>query len=632
MISSSQLPCRFSACLPIVLAASLLSAHGQAGQHVPIQQPNVVFILADDQRYDMLSCNGNQYVQTPHLDRLAREGCNFENAFAVSGVCSPSRANFLTGKYSHRCGAPQIIWKNNTFLANEIPFPARLHNEGYHASHIGKWHLGEGQKPKPGYDYWAGFEWLGAYYNTTLYIDGKMRQFEGFSDDIMARLAADKISELAKTPQPFCMFVGLKAPHLPFSYPARYENYLDTVAIKQPANMDEDYDVSGRAPIMKTNVIRIRTFPGGIPRFGSWDHYVKSYYRSSQALDDAVGVILDAINAAGINGKTIVVYSSDQGYTLGEHGMTEKHYAYEQVVRIPMIIRYPGVIRPGITPSEMVLNIDVAPTLLDLCGVVPPVDMDGRSWRPIFDAEGMEVTGWREDFLFEYWDYRPVLPSQLAVRSEHHKLITYQDHPEKELYDLDKDPGENQNLVNDPAYSDILAGMEARLRRLIQETGWKQRRFQPVNNCYAIGPIPEKEASKVRDMVFSKEFDPGQRFEHAGKVLRWAKIGFESDGSLNFGASIPDTSGCIMLVSIPVKRLSERDPHAILDMIPVRATKAYHNGEVIWEAEAGGSLGLSWYNFPLTETFQVIRLEMSCDGPGKILMRVNAPEGSVSLL
>lgn len=619
--------------MPFVITALLsLCSCGQVTEEQGTKRPNVIFILADDQRQDMLSCQGNPYVRTPHLDRLAAEGCRFENAFTVSGVCSPSRANFFSGKYSHNCGAPQIIWKNNSFLLNEIPFPALMHQEGYYASHIGKWHLGDGQKPKPGYDHWAGFEWLGAYFNTTVFIDGEMKQFEGFSDDILAGLAADKIRDLADAPQPFCMFVGLKAPHLPFSYPERYETYLDGIDIKEPESIDEDYDISGRAPIMKTNVIRVRTFQAAIPLFGSWDNYVKSYYRSSQALDDAVGIILDALDNKGISEETIVIYSSDQGYTLGEHGMTEKHYAYEQVMRIPMIVRYPAMVKPGITPDEMVLNIDVAPTVLDLCGLDPPRDMDGRSWRPIFQAAGGEVDGWREDFLFEYWDFRPTLPSQLAVRSDQYKLITYQDHPERELYDLRTDPEENHNQIRDPDYREVLAEMEGRLNRLISETGWSPRRFQPVNNCYVIGPIPAAEAGQVRDQVFGEEFSSDQTFDHAGQVLTWVKIPFGADGSLDFGESMPEKPGHVLLVSIPVARLVERDPHAILDMIPARKTRAYHDGEMIWETEARSGLGLSWYNFPLTEPEYVIRLEMSCEGPEKLKLRVNAPEGSVSLL
>ncbi len=593
------------------------------------KKPNVIFIMADDQRHDMLSCNGNPYVETPHLDRLAGEGCNFINAFTVSGVCSPSRANFFSGKYSHNCGAPQIIWKNNTFLSKEIPFPAILNEHDYYSAHVGKWHLGEGQKTKPGYDYWAGFEWLGDFFDTKVHINGALKEFKGYSDDILAGIAADKIRNLAGGEQPFCMFVGLKAPHLPFSFPERYEEFLDDTHIPEPESIDENYDESGRAPIMKTNVIRVRTFRMAIPGFGSWENYVKSYYRSSQALDDAVGIILDALDEAGITNETVVIYSSDQGYTLGEHGMTEKHYAYEQVMRVPMIIRYPDLIPPGITTPEMVLNIDVAPTVLDLCGVSPPEDMDGLSWRSLIQPGG-STKDWREDFLFEYWDYRPTLPSQLAVRTDRYKLITYQNFPERELYDLNTDPEENHNLVEKPEYADILIDMEARLDRLIQETGWSQRRFQAVNNCYALGPLDAAELGGVRDKVFSAEFDPDQEFEHGGNMLRWVKVGFGSDGVLNLGGSIMGDEEQVMLLSIPVRKMVEEDPHAILDMRPARATKAWHKGEMIWECEAASNLGLSYYNFPLQEEYYTIRLEVSCEGPSNIQMLINTPEGTVS--
>jgi N-acetylglucosamine-6-sulfatase len=621
--------------LIVLLAASALLPFGSCKQTAPgkiVKRPNVIFIMADDQRYDMLSTNGNPHVNTPHLDRLAAEGCNFKNAFTVSGVCSPSRAVFFSGKYAHQCGAPQIIWNNHTFRMNETPFPALLHEKGYYTAHIGKWHLGEGHIQKEGYDFWAGFEWLGSFFNTTVHVNGKMEQHEGYSDDILAGMAADKIKDMATLSQPFCLFVGLKAPHLPFSYPERYHAYLDEVNIPEPGSIDEDYDLSGRAPIMKTNIIRVRTFQGGIPMFGSWDQYIKSYYRSSQALDDAVGTILAAIDEAGIADETLVIYSSDQGYTLGEHGMTEKHYGYEQVMRIPMIIRYPDLIQAGITPGEIALNMDVAPTILDLCGVERPPGMSGKSWRPILERAGAKEIDWRSDFLFEYWDYRPTLPSQLAVRSDRYKLITYQDFPEQELYDLGKDPEENHNVIQQPEYSEVKLDMQKRLQRLIRETGWSQRRFLPVNNCYAIGPLTVEEAEASREMVFTEAFDPKQEFVIGGQKQVWQKIEFGSDGSLDIQGTIPETTDQVMLLSIPVKRLTDRDPHAILDMHPARATRAWYQGEKHWECEEADNLGLSYYNFPLADEWNVIRLEMSCEGPAKVKMTVNAPEGSLSLL
>ena len=592
-------------------------------------RPNVVFIMADDQRWDMLSSNGNPYVETPHLDRLAREGCSFPNAFTVSGVCSPSRANFFSGKYSHNCGAPQIIWKNNTFLMNEKPFPALLQEAGYYSAHVGKWHLGEGQKQKPGYDYWAGFEWLGEFFDTKVHVNGEEMQYDGFSDDILAGIAAGKIREMAGREQPFCLFVGLKAPHLPFSYPERYEHLLDSIPVPEPASIDEDYDVSGRAPIMKSNVIRIRTFQGGIPMFGSWESYVKAYYRSSQALDDAVGIILDALDESGITDETIIIYSSDQGYTLGEHGMTEKHYAYEQVMRIPMLIRYPELVKAGSSPEALVLNIDLAPTVLDLCGIDPPEEMDGRSWKGIFTGNEEE---WRKDFLFEYWDYRSILPSQLAVRSADFKLITYQDYPETELYDLRNDPRENRNVASDPEYAGALSEMQSRLERLVTEEAWKKRLRSNPPHCWVLGPVDREDAGALRSLAFDTSFDPSAAIDFNGKKYQWQKVETGKEGWMDFGGSREGDPGKVLLVSIPVKRLAEKDPHAILDMRPARETTAWYRGEKIWECDATASLGLSYYNFPLLNEDEVIQLELSCAGPQEIEFILYAPEGSIELL
>jgi hypothetical protein len=287
------------------------------------------------------------------------------------------------------------------------------------------------------------------------------------------------------------------------------------------------------------------------------------------------------------------------------------------------------MIPPGIAPPEMVLNIDVAPTVLDLCGVSPPEEMDGLSWRPLIQP-GVSAKDWREDFMFEYWDYRPTLPSQLAVRTDRYKLITYQDFPERELYDLEVDPKENQNVVEKSEYADILVDMEARLDRLIEETGWSQRRFQPVNNCYGLGPLDAGESAELREMVFSTEFDPEQEFEFGGRTFSWEKAGFGSFGTLDLGGSLEGDPGQVLLLSIPVRKLVEEDPHAILDLQPARATKAWHEGEMIWECQAAENLGLSYYNFPLREEYYTIRLEMSCEGPSNIRMLINAPEGTLS--
>jgi arylsulfatase A-like enzyme len=348
------------------------------------ERPNVVLIVSDDHRWDLMSCAGNKYMKTPNLDRLAKEGILFENAFACSSLCSPSRASILTGKYCHQAAATSIIWTNNSFRMQEKPFPARLHDVGYHTSHFGKWHLGEGDKPMNGYDHWAGFEWLGSFFDTKVTINGKIKSFKGFSDDILSNLAAEYITERAGSGQPFCTFLGLKAPHLAFDYPPRLEHAFDGIDIPKPDSYNEDYGETGRLDYLNRLIDVKKWANGGLPMFdNSWEKYVKSYYRSALAIDDAVGNVLNALDDAGIADNTIVIYTSDHGYSLGEHGLTEKHFAHEEAMRIPMIIRYPKMIKRSIRRKELALTIDIAPTLMDICtGSVPP-DMVGRSWKPL---------------------------------------------------------------------------------------------------------------------------------------------------------------------------------------------------------------------------------------------------------
>jgi N-acetylglucosamine-6-sulfatase len=596
-------------------------------------RPNVVILLADDLRWDMAGCTGNPYARTPHVDRLAAEGCLFENAFATTGVCAPSRAGFLTGKHGHQCGVPQIIPRNNTFLLNETPFPALLHEAGYYSAHIGKWHLGDGKSPKPGYDYWASYPWLGSFQDPTLWIDGEKQQLHGYRDDRLAELAADKIAELARGDRPFCLFLALTAPHLPFTYPDRHRHYLADTEIPMPDSGDEDYGKSGRAWVLKGSVIRLRESPSGLRLFGnSWDRYIKSYYRAAKSLDDSLGTVLRALDEAGIVDDTIVIYTSDQGYTLGEHGMTEKHFAYEQVMRIPMVVRYPRLIRPGIRRRELVLNTDVAPTLLQLCGLEPPSGVAGRSWLPLLGAETSPADSWREDFLFEYWDWRPVLPAQLAVRSQRYKLIIYPGFPFHELYDLATDPAENKNVATDPGYAAALDEMRRRLSRLIRETGWKRRGDQDVETCYAMGPIHQRDERRVRGEVFSAGFDPEQVLRYRGAALEWEKVPVGADGLLELGVAVPWTPEHVMLLSIPIRRLGERDPCAILRIDPSREASAYFRGEEIWRAEASTrqTRAFQKYNPPLLEERSVIRMVMPCRGPDRVRITINAPVGSVA--
>lgn len=611
-----------------VLGTTSVGALG-AVESKPAVRPNVVVIVADDHRGDLMSGVGNRYIKTPHLDQLAREGCLFENGFCVAGLCSPSRGSILTGKYVHRCRAPRILWKNHSFLREETPFIARLHEAGYHTAHFGKWHLGGGHLPKKGYDHWAGFEWLGSFFDTAIHINGKKRTFKGFSGDILSQLAADHIRERAKAGQPFCVYVGLKAPHLPFSYPPRLEHAFDGVTIPKPDSYDEDYDKTGKAAILKNNVIRIETFRGGLPLFDdSWEKYIKSYYRSAQSLDDSVGRVLKAIDDAGVADDTIVVYTSDQGYTLGEHGMTEKHYAYDQVMRVPLIVRYPAKVRASQKRKEIALTIDIAPTLLEWCGVAVPKEMDGQSWDGLVRSRDEPIEDWREDFLFDFTSNSLALPAQLAVRTKRYKLITYQAVPHRELYDLEKDPHEMRNVLEEPAYREVLSEMEGRLDRLIRETGWHKRVSEVVKRCHVLGPMNGEEDEAVLKILQSRPFDPSVPVEVGGRVMRWQERHSVKSGFVV--ADIVKERGSRCYVAVTLQRLTERDPHVLFRMSPMKAwgkVRSYLAGDDSY----GETPHFAEWNPPIGHRDCTVLMRLERGKARAFQLWMTAPEGSVEL-
>jgi N-acetylglucosamine-6-sulfatase len=593
-------------------------------------RPNMVLIVVDDQRQDMLSCLGNRYVKTPNLDRIGAGGCVFENSFCTSGTCSPSRSSFLTGKHPHQAGSPGIVWHNHTFLRNEHSFALDLQRAGYHTAHFGKWHLGAGQKPQPGYDHWAGFEWLGDFYNTKVTVNGVPQKFEGFSDDILSNLAAEHISKVAGGDKPFFIYIGLKAPHLPFCYPKRYGNYLNNVTIEKPESYNEDYDVSGKAEVMKSNAIKIDG-RHGIDMFGSWDAYVKSYYRASQALDDAAGTVFKAIENSGVVDDTVFIYSSDQGYSLGEHGLTEKHYAYESVMRIPMIVHYPRMIKGGIRPKEMAANIDVAPTLLDLAGVEVSSDVAGISWVPLLKARsrGHEPEKWRDELLFKQESPGAAIPGQIAVRTDRYKLITYQSFDDIELYDLKKDPGEVRNVAGDPVYAEVLEKMKARLARLKRETNLRPYVNMHLNKIYLAGPMSIKDADALEDRVVNSYFETWQLFTNGGKRYKWQTRGRESKAG--FGLSFEQDAGQEVFIGFKINVLDARDPYTRLIIAPAPTGHLYRgfcNGEDTWHSKKGA---INHYNPPLKAGDNFIVLRTSRAGLESLNILINAPKGSISI-
>ncbi|QHI69794.1 sulfatase-like hydrolase/transferase [Tichowtungia aerotolerans] len=494
------------------------------------ERPNVVFILSDDHRYDLMSFMGNPYIKTPNIDRLAGDGIVFQNAFCASPLCTPSRASFWTGRYPEKTGAPCIVDEPAGFLELSRIFAEDLHDSGYTTAFIGKWHLGDGKNPKRGFDHWASWDWVGHDFNYTIQENGRPVQMTGFTDDNTSRMAAEYIQQHAADKQPFFLYLGLKAPHLPYAYPERLEHAFDGIDIPKPSTFDEDYAQTGKRGLENV-CIRAADWVHGIPKFGNWENYVKSYYRAAQSIDESVGTVVQALEKAGIDDNTLVIYSSDHGYHIGDHGLTEKHFTYRNVLHIPMIMRLPGLIKKGTVSDELVSAIDVAPTVLDLCGVKAAESMDGKSLIPLLKNKGVDPAP--RDNIFCAFDAdtdRVILRGNACVRTKEHKLIWFSDIDHYELYDVHKDPDEMNNLIAQPEYAPVFKEMKARLKQKLQESSWGQLKKHPMTGtCYVLGPVAEKDEEAVRQELNV----PGIDYSHSVKGYKWTPV--KACGALMLG-------------------------------------------------------------------------------------------------
>lgn len=555
------------------------------------KRPNMVFIIADDERWDMLSCSGNQYLKTPNRDRLASEGMRFTHAFTTSAVCSPSRGSFLTGKHVHQCGTQPIIHMNYTFHRSERPFPARLHDVGYHAAHFGKWHLGEGQEKKPGYDHWVGYYALIPFFNPVLTINGERKQFEGFSDFVLADLAADHIREVAKKEEPFCVYVAFVAPHYDFSYPDDLEHVLDDAQLEHPPSFYEDVTKSGKPKCVQNSPLRFESLvKNGVlpdPRSDTLEKLARRYMRSSLSLDESVGRVMKALDDAGVADDTIVVYTSDHGHMLGEHGLAAKHLAYEESVRVPMIVRYPRMVKPGSVRGDLVANIDVAPTLLDLAGAPIPEDIAGHSMRPLLEAGNESVDHWADDYAFLH-------ETCVAVRTHQHKIIHYRNVNEWELYDLEKDPYEITNRYGNATYASVQKDMENRLEKHLRETDFPKPLIQNVTAPWLLGSFPEGDADEVVAAILA-----GKSAQANGKPCEW-KQPSDPTRPINPAAVLGGKPDDMFLAAFDIEVLAERDPFVRLWFEPLdKALTGWVNGERLYNRHTNGSFWDHTFNPPL---------------------------------
>lgn len=460
--------------------AFAVARDGQRPLPTAQRRPNIVFILVDDLRWDELGITGHPFSKTPNIDRIGREGAMFRNAFMTTPLCSPSRASFLTGQYAHTHGITDNVDRSATSY-QLVTFPFLLHQAGYQTAFIGKWHMGNDEKPRPGFDRWVSFKGQGTYIDPPINEDGRSVKPSGYITDILNGYAV----EFIKRPhdKPFLVYLAHKAIH-----PEVQQNNDGSVDLTQselfiPAKRHEHaYEGRkiphrpnyGSAPKGKPALLRQI---GSLPKLGATtvtpDEAILGRQRSLLAIDEGVGEILKALKETGQLDKTIIVFTSDNGYFYGEHGLSvERRLAYEESIRLPLLIRYPKLIKSGTVRAEFALNIDLAPTLLSVAGVSVPSTMQGLSLVPLLKGER---PSWRNSFMVEYYSDkvfpRIVNMGYKAVRNDRWKYIHYLElDGMDELYDLKTDPYEMKNLINEPSAKKALDEMKREMQRLLSET------------------------------------------------------------------------------------------------------------------------------------------------------------------
>ncbi len=463
-----------------LLLAFALAGVGQRPSVTAQARPNIVFILVDDLRWDELGITGHPFIKTPNIDRIAREGAMFRNAFMTTPLCSPSRASFLTGQYAHTHGITDNVDRSAASY-QLVTFPLLLHKAGYQTAFIGKWHMGNDDKPRPGFDRWVSFKGQGTYIDPEINEDGKSIKPSGYITDILNGYAVEFIRR--RHDQPFLVYLAHKAIH-----PEARQNDDGSVDLTKselfiPAKRHEHAFAGkpirhrpnyGRAPTGKPALLRQI---GDLPALGSKtvtpDEAILGRQRSLLAIDEGIGEILKALKETGQLDNTVIVFTSDNGYFYGEHGLSvERRLAYEESIRLPLLVRYPKLIRPGTVRAEFALNIDVAPTLLSVADVSVPSTIQGRSLVPLLKGER---PAWRNSFMVEYYSDkvfpRIVNMGYKAVRNDRWKYIHYLElKGMDELYDLKTDPYEMKNLIDEPGAKKALDEMEQEMQRLLSET------------------------------------------------------------------------------------------------------------------------------------------------------------------
>ena len=488
------------------LLASLGAAVGQAQP----KRRNIVFILTDDHRYDAIGfLKGQAFLETPHMDSMAREGAHCKNAFVTTALCSPSRASILTGQYAHK----HKIVDNNTAIPRGTQFfPQLLQKAGYATGFIGKWHMGgESDAPQPGFDKWISFRGQGTYNPTKngLNIDGKPVPQKGYITDEMTDYAIDWMNGVPKG-KPFFLYLSHKAVHSEFMPAERHKGKFANAKFVPPPTMATEGEMAQGRPMWVHN--QRNSWHGvDFPYHSDLDiaEYYQRYAETLCAVDDSVGRVLDALKKRGELDSTLVIYMGDNGFAFGEHGLIDKRTAYEESMRVPMLVRCPELFKGGQTIQPVIANIDIAPTCLAVAGVQAPAHYQGMNFLPVLEGK---QTRWRDGLLYEYYWERnyPQTPTIHALRGDRYKYIRYHGIWDlNELYDLQEDPLESRNLINSPKHADIVKSMNAQLFKILEDTDGMNMPLYPDKGGASVLRHPTR--SKAAEFPESFNGKPRQR-------------------------------------------------------------------------------------------------------------------------
>jgi arylsulfatase A-like enzyme len=460
-------------------------------------RPNIVFIMSDDHASHAMSCYGSRINQTPNLDRIANGGMRFDNCFCTNAICTPSRAAILTGTYNHVNEVTTLATPMDNRLQT---FPKLLQDNGYQTGIFGKWHLGTGPDHCPtGFDDWAVLPGQGRYHNPEFIFKGPnggtKRTVPGYVTDLITDMSLDFLKDRDRD-RPFCLLYHHKAPHRPWYPDEKHADMYLNEDVPEPETLHDQYEnrsSAAAAAEMRVGVHMTPTdlkceIPKEMPekelREWAYQRYIKDYLRVVASIDDNVGRVLDFLDEEGLTENTLIIYTSDQGFFLGDHGWYDKRFMYEESLRMPFILRYPKEVQPGSVNDDMLLNVDFASLFLDLAGVQIPSDFQGRSFREIL--KGDTPPDWRKAMYYRYWMHKSHhnVYAHYGIRTETHKLIYYYSdalgqagtidetyEPEWELFDLRKDPHELNNVYSDPAYAATVETLKDEMHRLQEEVG-----------------------------------------------------------------------------------------------------------------------------------------------------------------